>query len=350
MESTSASAATNSLLTDLPRLLAVTVGLPVAVFVIDQWAIQASKTFYPLGSLLPILFVVQVGVLSASAGRFVENVLLRCVVFAWSIVLVDAVAATTMFFGRGTESQCMVFALFSGQIGLLTIWGMMSRISWPVRIPIFLAAISLIVIGLMRSSGTASWRNEVELWAIILAMQSGVAVGLCAILRFRGYRLMRSQALDDDSAAANAEQFQFSIKHVIFWTTAVCPILVLAKGVDFFLLESQELFRVAVLAIAMAVVSWVAMLSALGASSRLIRLLTLSIIPPAIGGLLAVVTSFWTMNWNTSTSAWLFIELREFGIGWVQWSVLAAWFLFALLLVFRASGYRVLRKRRTAGV
>ena len=77
----------------------------------------------------------------------------------------------------------------------------------------------------------------------------------------------------------------------------------------------------------MALVSWVTMFSALGSGPHRFRILMLSSVPPMIGLLLTWVTSHWTMGWKSSNSAWLFIELRRFGFGWVLWTALAAWFL-----------------------
>jgi len=336
------------LLAHWPRLLAVSVALPATIFLVDQFAIGLSASRPGLRGLLPILFVVQVGALAICAGRFIDNVFMRCVVFVWSIALVDTVAFATMFFGYGLESQCLVLALVSGQFGLLAIWGMMSRMSWPLRIPIFLASICLAVIGMMQFHAN-TWRNEFDMWAVILALQSVVAMGLCWLLRMRGYRLVSREAQENDLAVADHEQFQFSIKHVIFWMTAVCPILVLAKGVDLFWLEFKELYWSAVLATAMAVVSWIAMLSALGSSGRFIRFAALSLAPPFIGVLLTWLTKQWAFRWNSSNSSWFFIEIERFGFGWVAWCALAAWFLFASLLVLRSAGYRIMRLHGVAG-
>src|SRR6185503_3798861 len=97
------------------------------------------------------------------------------------------VAFTSLFFGSGSALKCMVFALLSGEVGLLTIWGILGRMPWHSRIPIFLVILSLFVVVMMRSSDGYFWR-EFEVWAVILTMQSVVLVGLCSILRFFGYR------------------------------------------------------------------------------------------------------------------------------------------------------------------
>ena len=81
------------------RLLAVSVGLPMVIVLIDQQVIAACETMFKLRAFLPILFVAQVGVLAACAGRFVENAFLRFVVFAWSLALVDSLALAHLLFG-----------------------------------------------------------------------------------------------------------------------------------------------------------------------------------------------------------------------------------------------------------
>ena len=98
--------------------------------------------------------------------------------------------------------------------------------------------------------------------------------------------------------------------------------------------------------LAMALVSWVATLCALGSSPRVVRILLLSILPPLIGWLLMWVTSRWAVGWGLSRLSWMFMTLRDFHAGWIVWCALAAWFLAAQLLVFRAAGYTLARARR----
>ncbi len=347
METQATPKAPQRLRSDWLRLLAVSVGLPLVICLVDQWATNAAQSVVAIRMSLPVLFVIQVGLLAVCTGRYVDNILLKGAVFIWSILLVDALAVSSIFFGHGTTMQCMMFALLSGQIGLLTAWGMLNRLPWPVRIPILLVSLLLFVMILLRNSGVTPWRNESELWAVILAIQGAIVVGICAVLRLRGFQIAPVNR-DTDEQTASREQFQFSIKHIIFWTTAVAPVLALAKSIDWLLMEAQELYWSVFLGIGMGMVTWVALFAALGSSRQWFRVLLLALGPPAIGLLLRWITSHWTMTWGTSSSAWLFIELREFGYGWVLWSALAAWFLAALLLFFRASGYQLVRVRLVA--
>ncbi len=346
METDTSRTATNRVISDYPSLLVVAVVLPGVIVFVDQLAINASHTVRGNPVLLPLLFVVQVGILGFCTGRYVNNLFLRCVVFAWSIVLVDSVALTTMFYGQGNTAQCMTFAFGSGQVGLLTIWGILGRMPWPWRIPIFLVLLASVVMVLIRSPDhTGAWRSDFGLWAVILAMQSGMMVVLCWILRVAGYRLLPLATGSHNASDIEKEQFQFAIKHLIVWTTAVCPLLVLAKGIDWLLVDSQELFRTIVLGLALAIVAWTAMLSALGSGSRWIRLLMLICVVPMVGASLKWFTSRWIVTWNSTQSAWFFRGFQELGWNWISWTVLAAWFLASLLLVFRAGGYRLTRVR-----
>lgn len=331
---------------DLPRLLAVAVGLPATIVVVDHVVIGQNPT---LGGLpvAPLLLVAQVGVLGFCTGRYVRNVFLRCVIFAWSIVLVNCVVLLTMyyradelFFRSGESLKCMTFAFWSGQVGLLTVWGSLGRMTWPWRLPIFLVALALIVMVLMgwRSESVfwEFWRYGLQLWAVILAVQSVVMLALCAFLYQAGYRLVPSVIDGHEVPDEGDTQFRFSIKHVVFWMTAVCPVLVLGKGLNW-QLDLQALFRAASLGMSMAFVSWAAMLFALGYGSLRIRLLLVVFVPLIAGALLTWITSRWAY--------WLFRPFRDMGWQWIGWTVLAAWFLAALLLVFRAGGYRIARMR-----
>lgn len=332
---------TNTIISDYPRLLAVAVGLPFIICVLDYLLIWTGGAHH---IVLPFVFVAQVGILGICTGRYVDNAFLRCVIFVWSMALVDSVALVTMFFGQGMTMQCMTFALLSGQIGVLTTWGSLGRMPWPWRIPIFLVILSLAVVVVMRSSDDYRWIGQrFELWAVILAMQGVMMLLLCSTLSSVGYRLVPLVTEPENAADWEDAGFRFSIRHLVFWMTIVCPVLVLAKGLDWLFLDRYELFRTAVLGMSMAVVSWTAMWSALGHGRQLLRFLSLLFAPPIVGAWLTWFTSRWIVTWGATPAAWLFRPLKEMGLGWGVWTVLAAWFLASLLLVFRSAGYRLLR-------
>src|SRR5687768_15135189 len=77
------STAPNSVVGDFRRLLAVAIVLPAVIVIVDQWLIATRPSNPGIALALPLVFVVQVGILGMCTGRFVENAFLRCVVFTW---------------------------------------------------------------------------------------------------------------------------------------------------------------------------------------------------------------------------------------------------------------------------
>jgi hypothetical protein len=124
----------------------------------------------------------------------------------------------------------------------------------------------------------------------------------------------------------------------------MCPVLVVAKGVDWLFLDSQGLFRTVLIGLALAIVSAVATWSALGSGKGVYRLLILVFVPPIVGAGIAQVASTWSTAWSSAN--YLFWQLKELSWTWSVWTALAAWFLATLLLVFRSAGYRLMYKRR----
>ena len=49
------------------------------------------------------------------------------------------------------------------------------------------------------------------------------------------------------------------------------------------------------------------------------------------------------------TRSLIYVRLAALGWGWTDWTPLAAWFLAGLLLMFRASGYRLVRVAGKSG-
>ena len=90
-------------------------------------------------------------------------------------------------------------------------------------------------------------------------------------------------------------------------------------------------------------VSLAAVWASLGSGRLWLRLLVLAVVPGAAGAGLRLLQPHWEglrwfTNWEAETLGWWL----------VAWTYLCAGFLAALLLVFRGSGYRLMRRQRPA--
>lgn len=324
------------------RLFLVAVALPAAVVVADWWACRIVTGQYwsgPSVTFLYFLFVGQVGLLAFVIGRCLEHPLLRWTVFVWAIALVDLQVFGMLF--RSGPAKCLAYALISGQVGLLAIWGILGAAPWPWRLPaVVVAAVPVAYLCLRHD-----YRGEA--WGLVLLLQSVVAAGVCVFLRRRGFHLEPVEPTGQTPCAApGGRSLQFGIAHMLVWTAALVPVLVFVRGLDLVLVPDlgwQVVLRIVSLGGCLAVVSLVAVWVALGKGSLPARLVVLAAGPPVVGTVLCAMTSTWQATLRGRLSG-AFREIDYLGWWWVAWTCLAACFLAGLLLVFRESGYRLIRR------
>ena len=332
------------------RLFLVAVALPAAIAAIDEWALgwgERQRWSSPAVTFIYALFVCQVGLLAFVVGSNLKHSFLRWAVFAWAIVLVDILVFSVVY-GKPSYSNpadCLAFALISGQVALLAIWGMLGAGPWPWRLP------AVLVAGAMVAYACLGYRRQGEVWGVVLLFQSVVVVGICALVRVFGARLeLVEQTGEQRGTAAVHRQLQFGIGHMLVWTAALVPALGLAQGLDLMVFSSlgwSSVPKVVMVGDCLALVSLVAMWVALGKGPTWARLVVLAGIPASVGIALKVMSARWRPPrgalWRMEP---VFRQMLELGWWWMAWTSLAACFLAGLLLVFRASGYRLMRPAR----
>jgi hypothetical protein len=138
---------------------------------------------------------------------------------------------------------------------------------------------------------------------------------------------------------------------MLVWTIAVVPLFVLAKEFNwsrFLSFGWHDVLPALTLGSGFAVLSLVGMWAALGEARGLVRLAVLSMMAPAVGALLTWLIAAQARLMG-SPRRWdhpFFDMAKDIGYTWIAWTSLAAGFLAASLLIFRARGYRLLRKRK----
>ena len=186
--------------------------------------------------------------------------------------------------------------------------------------------------------------------AVILLLSS--ALRLCG-LRLHG-QVRAPQALDEHGTL---HINQFGLKHMLIWATALVPMLLVIKGLDFFLLKhlgGPHIFSLTLVATIVGTVNLIAVWSVLGHGFRATRVAVLLLVPYLLAiGLSAYLaylewvfnpTGVWTIgnSWNNS----LLRDLADVRGSLVSWLWLDAALLAALLLFLRASGYRLMQMPR----
>ena len=304
-------------------------------------------------------YVVQVGLVGFAAGYVLTHSVLRWIVFAWVLLLIDLLAAAFAMDRPDPHSALLSAGLWSGQMGLCVVWAFLGDTRWPLRWPAMalgMAALYFLWIGFGNTWGQ-------RIWTELLALQVATLSVMCGILYLAGFRL-RIVARDDPlpGQAGQRRPLQFGIKHVLIWTTALAVLLGIAKGMD--LLRWQvaidavrsgfpwKLSVATVSAMVIVVALWVA----LGRGHWLARYACGLLFVAALGAGLSLwskanAASIRTTVWNRWTvETYELLQWYEVGWWWMGWMFLSGGLLAATLIILRVLGYRLVRMRRITSV
>jgi hypothetical protein len=315
----------------LPFLRVVAIGLvlPILLSFIDSWLL--SRELYAgrewASAQAMAIFVFQVGLYGVLCGRFIHPAWLRWLLFAWCLLFTDLTAASS--FSPETAQS-----LFTAQIGLVTVWVVLGASSWKIRLPV---ALLLILPMLAHIAQTA---------ALCL---------ICLVLRSQRFRLALSEgdawaeAYIAASSALGARPalprksaaIQFGIRDVLLWTTALAPLLAVAR-----LSEGRMLTEGVLHAIVLVVALW----AALGQGSSWLRWSLLAIFAVVAGIARAdfdlYVARSWRFQYFATPTGWLSSDHVEYLLR--RWDaitefLLAGGMLAATLLIYLVLGYRLCR-------
>ena len=326
------------------KLLLLTLVLPAAIVVADMKALEAARAA-PRSSvtrtLLYVLFVGQVALLATVAGRYIQSWVLRWTLLTWVLVLIDL----WLFSLAVGSTSCLPYTLASGQVGLLVIWAVLGPTPWAWRLPAVLVAAAGLVCCFFHSGSTDG------MWSLVLVLQSAATAVLCGAARLSGFRLRPTAPGSGSLEKVSPDRpLQFSIRDMLVWTTAMVPLLVVTRGLDYWFfgyLDTAGWICCAGIGFCLAVVSTLAMWTAVGEGPAVVRYLVLAVIPPLLGLALKALLTGTTLRTLVSRTWWAW-QVVEVGWQWLAWTTLAACFLAGLLLMFRTSGLRLTRQARPA--
>jgi len=335
----------------LARLLLVGVLFPAIFSTLDHWLLSRILLELPSArhmALTMATFVAQVGIMSWLCGRLLTNPLWRWGLYVWSWVLIDLqLFAASSFSGRWTDRGQLPASLFAAQIGLTIVWAVMGDTQWAIRLPVCALLGTALALPMNLGYGYASEVFPIQLVALAI---------LCLLLRWRKFRLVRLGEPEgagpaDATVAPGSPRTQFSIRHVLIWTTSLAVLLGVLRALDRLSLAAWvPLFREGHLAVltggillacAFVVVLW----ASLGSGSAWVRLPILVVGLAVSGFALGIIHFCSTANPRVSFAE-LWMYRREFWpySSWlVVWVALAGSLLFASLLILRAVGYRLVR-------
>lgn len=349
----------------LLRLLAVGIGLPAVLVVSDQLLLAVADTGRE--DAWPAFFVwlvVQTGLMSLAAGKWLDRWFWRIIVLTWTLLLLNVLlfhaAALGSTNGGAFDPDLLAVAFVAAQFCLLAAWLVLGTSSWQWRLPA--AAITLLPAGFVVAELDRRGLAAGDVWKEVAALQVTITFLFAALLRWRGYRIER---LDESSlgsdAAGHTAASQFSLRHLLVWTAALAPLLLLLKALDYAFLRWHP-WRQWGLLIAdgalLAPVILVSFWAALGSGRNWLKIVWLALIATAMGSTLYFIEGRfgavpgWLAGNVTGYYVWAgksyTIMITLGGATWLVWTELSAFLLAGMLLVFRVNSYRLVRRKRSA--
>ena len=336
--------------------------LPALVAGSNQLLFEIVPTFPGLRIALYPWMAFSIAVLSWSAGGYLSPAWLRWGVFAWCLILLDMLTISACLTHR-TEMH-FGHMMVAAQISLIVLWTVLARGNWQWRMPLGLVAAAALIV--FASTFRSYWGAPD--WNLLMIVTSLVILLVCGAIRISGFALQ--QLAGDTSGWSEYHSLkttQFGLKHMLIWATSLVPILLVMRGLDFFVLKKlggPDLFPFVLVALVVATANLIAIWTVLGQGRLFVRLFALLLIPfllaATMSQYLAHIESTYRVTLQTRrgqiyqdySRAWYnslvngIVEGRD---SWASWLWLDAALLAALLLFLRASGYRLMRKAGTTG-
>jgi hypothetical protein len=319
----------------LPALAVVSDEAMLAFAHQHRWSVPTTLTVFSL-------FVGQTGILTYVAGKWLPNWGWRLVVLCWSMLLINLLLSHAASVGKDIN-EVLSLAFSSGQIGALAVWTILGSCTWRRRLALFsLAFVPVFLFG--RAGPVLLWGWHSDPWRIIVFVQTIGTCVLAAALQVSGHRIEPAECGDSPGRPG---PIQFSIRHLLIATTAVAIIVPIVK--EMLHASSQSLggrqwLHASADGVVLAVVSLAAMWAALGVGRWWIKIMAFAMLALSAGASLYWLekTVLYPVPWSPTWKA----SLTYAGWWWVAWTSLAGSFLAGMLLVLRATGYRLVRRRR----
>jgi hypothetical protein len=341
----------------LVRLVLVGMLVPALFTAVDHWLLSRMQHTPTNAHVLLTMgvYVAQIGAMGWLCGWLLVNPWWRWGIYLWSWLLVDLQLLSATVFADGgswwSHARLLPGSLFAAQVGLAIVWGILGTTRWTIRIPACFVAGSILAVPAL---GTYQYRAE-----YLIPIQLLSLAVLCLLLRWRRFRLDNLAAAGDQVAASQTSksrelaQSQFTIRHVLIWTTSLAVLLGILRGLDLLSLQAlAPLFGDRMVlqwtaGIAIAAVFVVAVWGALGEGPVWMRvpILVFAIAVVGVGLLLSIFLA--DNNFAVLKQLWTMPYVRRVAWGqngWVlSWTALAGSLQFASLLILRVIGYRLVR-------
>lgn len=328
------------------RLLVPAMLLPALVVLSDEAVLRFGDSYRwstSAGVGAFSWFVFQTALLSYVAGTRLPSWPWRLLLLGWTLVLVGLLLSASSL-NAGWKQRMLGLAFLTGQIGSLEVWLVLGGVAWPRRI----ALLAVAALPVMFLSSVLQFRWKLgeywmgDAWTVIVYVQLAGAFMLAALLRLWGYRI---EPYCDTAANGPGGPIQFSIRHLLIATTAVAIAVPVAQRMleaSSRTLSGWQWLHSAADGAVLAIVSLAALWMSLGAGRWPLKFLVFVALASIAGA---------GLNWLESSIRYISpwgapMQLTDLGLLWIAWTLLTGSFLAGMLLVLRASGFRLVRRAR----
>lgn len=327
------------------RLVLVSVVLPALFVASDQAALRyaGKHGWSPIsGVVVCTWFTLQTAVLSHLAGGKLPNWGWRLLLLGWSLVLVNFLLATGAM-DDWSDQRLLALAFLSAECGVLGVWLILGTGWLPLRLAFvglaFLPVKYLADVLHFDLSAIRWW----DVWPLILAVQIAATCGLAALLKIVGYSIEQESGEIKEGIGGPV---QFSIRHMLIATTVVAVLVPIVQALlrsSLRWMDRAQWLHASADGLVLALISLAAIWATLGSGRWPLKALVFALLALLAGGGLYWLESASLYSVKPYSSG---EPLTHAGWRWFAWTLLTGSFLAGMLLVLRATGYRLVRRRR----
>jgi hypothetical protein len=333
---------------DVRRFALVALTLPIAIVAIDHltWMNRSVLTSHESRQQFFFLWLVAKSALLAwCAGGMFGATLYGWILLGWGVALIDVhtYGASQELF-RSDEVAGLAHTIVSAQAGCLVLWSILSTSAIGWRIAACMAGTALIIFhaSSLGSSRIFSPITVAQTWAVV------VLTLLCVSLRLAGFRLQQIVDAPGLKGSKQREVFQFGMKHMLIWTTALPPLLLVMKGIDWVVyrrLGYVDVFPAALISAYTALVTLATIWLVLGQGNVILRVAFAAFSIFFVGFTLYVQSSKYLLVYGWWPNPPMIRMTMMIADLWTVWFALVSGLLAAMLLFLRAAGYRLARPK-----
>ncbi|HXT59275.1 MAG TPA: hypothetical protein VN699_11610 [Pirellulales bacterium] len=338
------------------RLLLPAMVLPVCVVLSDEAAVHlASASGWSQQATLSVLawLVLQTALLSHVAGAKLPTWPWRLILLGWTLLLVNALQPGLTTYADGLNrieslERMLGRAFLSGEIAFIMVWLVLGDMSLMRRLALaLLGSLPATYLGLALEF--PSYPNPARYdgngaWNVIVIVQIS-SVGLIAgVLRLRGFRI---EPPTKSATSGSGGPMQFSIRHLIVATTFAAILTFGAQRAveaSHHTLVSGQWVHASVVGVLLSLIALTMLWMVLGAGRWQVKVFVSAMLAAGVGAAIDWLESNirYGERWGHR------MPLTDMRALWPAWTSLTGSFLAGLLLMLRATGFRLVKGTRRA--